>query len=75
MVVCFLVDIFIFTAGLSENDLASSGRESHQGAACMGRIVGASHSHCSGSTFTLILAVFSCERMSFFLIFVIYIDY
>lgn len=68
----WLCDIFIFTAGLSENDVAFAGRESHLGAACVGRIVGTYHSLCSGSTFTLILAVLTCERMSFILTFVIY---
>lgn len=72
MVVCFLVDIFILTVGLSENDIASAGRESHLGGACVGGTVGESHSYCSGSTFTLTLAVLTCERISFFLIFVTY---
>lgn len=68
----WLCDISVFTAGLSENDIAFAGRESHLGAACVGRIVGACHSLRSGSTFTLILAVLTFERMSFFLTFVIY---
>lgn len=32
VVVCSLVDIFIFTTGLSDNDIAFAGRESHLGA-------------------------------------------
>lgn len=71
VVVCSLADIFIFTAGLSENGIASTRRESHLGAAHVGRIVGASYSHCSGYTFTFILAVLTCERMALF-IFLIY---
>lgn len=59
---CFLVDIFIFTAGLSENGIASARRGSHLGAARVGRIIGTSYGHCSGYTFIFILAVLTCER-------------
>lgn len=61
MDVCFLVDIFIFTAGLSENGVASARRESHLG----GAYVGTSYSDCSECTFTFILAVLACERMAY----------
>jgi len=61
MVVCFVVDIFIFTAGLSANGIASARREGDLGAAHAGRIVGASYSHGSGYTFTFILGVLTCE--------------
>ena len=68
---CFLVDIFIFTAGLSENGIASARRESQLGAAHVGTVVGASYSHCNGYSFTFILAVLTCERMALF-VFLIY---